>query len=208
MTVGPGYSQVVQYFACEIFVKMSPAERFKELRSKGFCFQCLLPGTDWNTGKHKEGRCQRDFVCGHTSHDKFTRKRHVLVCDEHRHTPENEEVLQKYKAKCILTDTSIPTFSKEIKLSFLSQSSDNSYKSSTLGEMNKAIYQLQVIEINHQKFLIFYDTGCNDFVVRYHAIQKLGSRATLEQPPPLIIGGIGGVTTESPYGAYCGTTHS
>ena len=72
-TTGPNNSQIVQYFACEEFVKMSPADRFTILRKKRLSFQCLFPGADWNTGKHKEGKCQRDFACQHQTHDKFTR---------------------------------------------------------------------------------------------------------------------------------------
>ena len=47
---------------------------------------------------------------------------------------------------------------------------------------NNAIYQLQVIQVDNHQFLIFYDSGCSDFVVRYDTIQKLGSRAYLETP--------------------------
>ena len=38
-----GYT-VVNYFACEKFVKMSPQERFEELKRKKLCCQCLTPG--------------------------------------------------------------------------------------------------------------------------------------------------------------------
>ena len=53
-TNGPGFSRIIQYFAFQKFVNMTPAERYKEIRNKGFCFQCLLPGAPW---KHKDGRC-------------------------------------------------------------------------------------------------------------------------------------------------------
>ena len=70
---------------------MSPADIFTILRKKRLCFQCLFPGADWNTGKHKEGKCQRDFACQHQTHDKFTGRKHVLVCEEHKDIPENKE---------------------------------------------------------------------------------------------------------------------
>ena len=41
-----------------------------------------------------------------------------------------------------------------------------------------------------------------NFLVRYEAIQKIGKKAVLNHPPPLTIGGVGGITTESPYGEY------
>ena len=97
-TIGPGYKQIIQYFACKRFVGMNPDERFRELQKKGFCFQCcLLPGASSNDGKHKEGKCQRDFVCKHTLHHRYPRKKHVLVCHEHRHNKEKEELLRDYK---------------------------------------------------------------------------------------------------------------
>ena len=59
-------------------------QRFEELKSKAFCFQCLFPGAEKDQGKHKEGRCQRDFICKHQSHERYMRKKHVLVCEEHK----------------------------------------------------------------------------------------------------------------------------
>ena len=72
---------------------MSPAERYKILREKGFCHQCLLPGAPKTEEKHKEGRCQRDFTCKHPSHERHPMKKHVLVCEEHKDTDENKELL-------------------------------------------------------------------------------------------------------------------
>ena len=62
-TVGRGGTEIIQYFACKKFVEMTPKERFPELRRKGYCFQCLFPGASQNTGKHSDGKCQRDFTC-------------------------------------------------------------------------------------------------------------------------------------------------
>ena len=38
MTTGPKYSQIIKYFACEEFVKMSPADRFNILRKNDYAF--------------------------------------------------------------------------------------------------------------------------------------------------------------------------
>ena len=35
---------IVPYYMCEIFVKMSAADRFKDLTSKVLCIVCLYPG--------------------------------------------------------------------------------------------------------------------------------------------------------------------
>ena len=59
------------------------------------------------------------------------------------------------------------------------------------------IYQLQRITFNKQSYLIFYDTGCSNFVVRDVAIKRLGDDAKLQFNGPVNIGGVGNVTTES-----------
>ena len=116
-TTGPGGSKVVQYFSCEKFAAAGPDDRFQEIKRKGFCYQCLLPGALLN---HKSGKCQTDFVCKDPSHNKFSNKKHVLVCEQHKESPQNLTILQEYKNKCILKDKmpNLPNFSKEIKLSF------------------------------------------------------------------------------------------
>ena len=83
-TNGPGGSKLIQNFVCPRFASMTNKERFEELRAKGFCWQCLFPGASKDSGNHKDGKCQRDFVCKHSSHEKFQKKKHVLVCDEHK----------------------------------------------------------------------------------------------------------------------------
>ena len=107
----------IQYFSCRTFVEKTPAQRFSLLRKKGLCFQCLYPGADWNKGKHAKGECQTEFVCPHPSHRSYPKKKHVLLCDEHKGSRENEDLLERYKAKYI-RNQSLPTFSREIKLSF------------------------------------------------------------------------------------------
>ena len=90
-TIGPGYSKVIQYFACKKFVKMTPSQRCAELFRKGLYIQCLLPGASSKEGKHKEGRCQRDFTCKNSAHSKFPSKKHVLICEEHKDEKENKD---------------------------------------------------------------------------------------------------------------------
>jgi len=115
-TSGPGGIKVIQYFTCRKFVNKTPAERLALLKDKDLCFQCLLPGAKASAGKHNEGRCQRDFVCKHINHQKYPTRKHVLVCDEHKHTTENKELLEHYKHRCI-KNQNLPSFSREIKLS-------------------------------------------------------------------------------------------
>ena len=202
-TNGPNNSKLIQYFSCEKFVSMSPSERFKELIKKKLCFQCLFPGANHSQGKHSDGRCQRDFVCPHESHDDYPCKMHVLVCDKHKHNPQNQELLEQYKARFILKQKYLPAYSKEIKLVFHSSHRAQSSKNQPQTQNDdSAIYLLQKINVNDQPYLIFFDNGCSDFVVRQDATEKLGSNSKLEFNGPITLGGVGNVTTESAHGIY------
>ena len=101
-TIGPGYKKLVQYFVCPKWAAMSNAERYNVLKQKGLCSQCLFPGADITKGKHATGKCQRDFTCKHQSHDSLTTKKHVLVCEEHKDTQANKELLEEFRKRCIL----------------------------------------------------------------------------------------------------------
>ena len=45
-TNSPNNSKLIKYFICETFAKMTPLDRFKTLRKKNLCFQCLFPGAE------------------------------------------------------------------------------------------------------------------------------------------------------------------
>ena len=77
-TLGPGGSTIVQYFTCRTFAEWTPAKRLSTLKEKGYCFQCLLPGADSSQGKHQEGRCQHEYVCTHSSHQRYTSRKSVF----------------------------------------------------------------------------------------------------------------------------------
>eukprot|EP00794_Sanderia_malayensis_P002416 gene2416-2788_t len=70
VTSGPAGKKIIQYHTCHKFAEMSPANRFAVLKANGFCFQCLFPGAYMSSGKHNEGKCQRDFSCPHPSHQR------------------------------------------------------------------------------------------------------------------------------------------
>ena len=168
-TVGPRYSKVIQYFACKRFVDMTPDERFHELHKKGLCFQCLLPGASSRDEKHKKGKCQREFVCKHPSHIKYPRRKHVLVCGEHKETQENKDLLEEYKSRCILKEKiiNLPEFSKNIKLTFHVEDMKNdrtvhvSSKDDSIKE--RAIYQLQTIKVDDKRYSVFFVSGFGNF---------------------------------------------
>ena len=62
-TSGPNNSKLIQYFACQDFAMMTPKDRFTLIKNKGLCIQCLSLGARQDQGKHKEGKCQREFIC-------------------------------------------------------------------------------------------------------------------------------------------------
>ena len=112
-----------------------------------FCYQCLLPGADARKGRHADGMCQRDFVCKHENHNRYKRKMHVLLCEQHKDLPANQELLEQYKKRCILKETTIelPSFSKDIKLAFPTYGPKTTVGSSMVVEKEikeNAIYQL------------------------------------------------------------------
>ena len=110
----PKRTKIVQYFACQKFVQMAPKDRFQEQQKKGYCFQCLFPGTSQDKEKHHDGMCQRDFVCKYKLHDKCPIKKNVLVCPEHRNDAENQKLFQKFKDSFIMKQLINFPYSQEI----------------------------------------------------------------------------------------------
>ena len=257
-TNGPNGSKLIQYFVCKKFVDMTPAERFTELRSKNLCFQCLFPGANKSRGKHKEGKCQRDFICPHPSHSRYNNgKKHVLLCEEHKTEESNKEILDEYKRRCIArpnqvelppftqailihhnyTTTDVPLSGEEVdvesihegelsaeagefcpaepsidQINHAIQSINQTSTTLTPSDVpeehllpdiqEEAVYILQTIEVEGERYNIFYDNGCKKFVSRYSAIKRLGSRATLLKEGPIGIGGVGGMQMTTPHGIY------
>ena len=187
---------------------MTPAQRFQELKAKGLCFQCLYPGARQDDGRHSSGSCQRDFVCQHPVHDKYHRKKHVLVCHEHRLSDENKNLFEIYKQIFILHQNNLPTFSKDIKLSFVSYLASTQKFNTKLDAndddiiLDNGIYMLQTISVDNEHFTLFFDAGCSDMLCRYKAIQKTGPKAQQEVKGPIVLGGIGNLQTSSDHGIY------
>ena len=203
-TNGPKGTFLIQYFACEKFVNMTPYERFNVLKQKGFCFQCLYPGA-----KHTIGTCQRDFTCKNTSHDKYPQKKHVLVCQEHCSDDENKKTFAEYKSR--FTDRQkmqLKEFSKSIKLSFHVDTTElNSYQIKCKPNnddliTDSAIYTLQTIRVDKELYTLFFDSGCSDLVSRYDAVKRMKNNASSELESPLPLGGVGDIKVESPHGIY------
>ena len=127
---------------------------------------------------------------------KHPQKKHVLICDKMDEA--NKDVLQKYKLKCILRNKRIdelPTYAKEIKLAYLGITDKNSSHlpmNSVSNDKERGIYQLKTITIENENWQI-YDSGCGDFVSKWSAIQKLGTRGHNEHSGPIKVGAFGGL---------------
>ena len=200
---------LIQYYACKKFVDMAPFERFKELRKRNLCYVCLFPGAEQNTGKHVNGACKTEFSCKHPAHNAFDRKKHVLVCHEHRDSDENKKAFELYKNKYILKSPNVPDFSKNIKLAFMTKQAHISNLADTDTQTNddliikeNGIYMLQKIIIEDKDYTLFFDTGCSDMVARYEAVVKIGTRAKQEVKGPISLGGVGNIKMESQHGIY------
>ena len=206
-TNGPKGTKLIQYFACQKFAEMTPNERFLTLKRKGYCIQCLFPGAQQNEGRHQEGKCQRDFTCTHSSHDRYPVKKHVLICHEHRETVENQQLLETFKQRCINKRAELPPFSRDIKLSFHVTSYKNSNDHIQSPKSNddvdeKAIFMLQTIKVDEKLYTVFYDSGCSEMVCRYGAINRIASRAKQEVNGPLWLSGVGNSQSVSKHGVY------
>ena len=117
-----------------------------------------------------------------------------------------------HKFKCVLKQehVQLPEFSRGIKLCFYldqlatpqiqQQRSPNTTNNSTV--QDTAIFQLQIIKINNNRYSIFFESGCGDFVSRYNAIRSLTSNATQEHPGSITIGEVGAVISVSQHGIY------
>ena len=196
-TNGPSNTKIIQYHSCFKFAELSPANRFAVLKSKGYCFQCLYPGANLNNGNHKEGKCQRMFACPHPSHQQSTLRKHVLVCEEHKDSDTNKDLLNKYKER-YMKNPKLPTFAKNISLAF---HTSNPPKTNSTSE-DDGIYLLQTVIINNKRFTIFFDNGCSDFLIKHSAIKDLGTSAVKESSNPTQIGGVGNTTTSTSLGSY------
>ena len=201
-TSGPAGTKIIQYHTCINFVEMTPAKRMAFLKDKGYCYQCLYPGANISFSKHKEGRCQHEFVCPHVSHNSYPVRKHVLVCEQHKDDEDNKQLLEKYKQRC-LRNYKLPSFAKNISLSFHTNNSFNSQAGTSYKSTDEqGIYLLQTIKINNNDFTIFYDNGCSDFIVKQSAITMLGDAASKESSNIIQIGGVGNTTTSSKLGSY------
>ena len=106
------HTRKISYFACNKFIKMTRLERQQILERKGLCRQCLSPGV-----LEVHQKCPEFSKCKHPSHNSDEEGFHVLVCDRHKKTSENIELLNKFKENVIQKfSDDLPPFSKKITM--------------------------------------------------------------------------------------------
>ena len=211
------FKRVIQYFSCKMFAEMTPSDRFKLLKDKGLCYQCLSPGAPLDTAKHRTD-CFSKYCCKHPSHSSQVKKKHVLVCEEHKN--DNKDLLEEYKKKCILglkEKDKLPDYAKNICFHnqltvYHSEVPEPEVEVSTNGVnhfdqpdiKDKGIYLLQEIEIEGRIFQLFYDNGCGELTMTMAAILLLMEigRARLMYPGPVDLIGVCEQTSTSPHGIY------
>jgi hypothetical protein len=190
----------VGYLACDKFLGMSPRDRCKILDKKGFCRQCLSTGV-----KKGHDNCKTTYMCQNSSHDSNSEGYHVLVCDQHKNTPENAKLLQRFKDEFIQRyEEGLPSTSKNVKITMHSQANCAGMASEEGETTNKGIFMLQTINVQGELFNLFYDSGCGDLVCKKSAIDKLVSlgRASRELSGPITLSGVGDKKTVCRDGTY------
>ena len=196
---------VINYHSCEKFVYMNPKERFEELKRKKLCSQCLSPGRKFG----HQGHCFDKYACPHVSHKGFDRGLHILVCDKHKNNPDNLNLLDTYKSRCI-QNRNHKDFTLNIRIAFhVSNPHPGAYEVGLEVELDDcekdvSVYMLQTISISENDFNLFFDNGCSDMVVSKRALDvliRLG-RAVLISRKQSSMAGIGDLKTVSYYGRW------
>ena len=199
----------VDYFSCPVFAGKSCEERRLELQKKGFCFQCLSPGM-----KHRDSHnCYKKYACPDQSHRNHPKSFHVLVCELHKTSQHNIDLLEEYKRNIIAKRSDrFADFTKNISLHC--QFEDlNAYPAVTPHQgdakvlpdvKDSAIFMFQTINVQGHSFRLLYDSGGTRTVCKKSAIDTLVSlgMAKLEVEGPLILSGVGDKKSTCEYGIY------
>ena len=104
----------MHYFACKMFVEMSPDERRKALFQRKLCAQCFEPGIRFDE-KHN---CSKIYSCQDNFHRKFKNGLHGLVCERHRDKMDNQKLLEKFNKEVMEKYSNLENFSKNIGISY------------------------------------------------------------------------------------------
>ena len=194
------------YFSCKLFVSWSPRKRCAELIKRKFCLQCLSPGVTFSD-PHK---CDTKYVCPDVSHQAHAKCLHVLVCERHKQSPYNVDLLKSFSKNFIDKRGIFHDYSRNIALtvschfSILKTPPSFNLPNVIQDVPDRAIFLLQTISVDGVRLRIFYDRGAGDAVLKWSAVQALQSlgRAVLVNDAPISMAGVGGVTSVTDYGLW------
>ena len=208
-SIDQGGKKHVDYFSCPIFASMSCEKRRQELQKKGLCFQCLKPGQ-----KHKDSHnCPKKYSCPDPSHANYQKNLHVLVCERHKASQANIDLLEEFKRNVILKRSdNFMDFTRNISLVCLYENISvnavtpvQNVDSKILPDIpHGTIFQFQTISIMGHRFRLLYDSAGTRTLFKKAAIDVLESlnRCTHIRPGPLFLKGAGDQKTECPHGIY------
>ena len=164
-----------------------------------------------------EHDCDQKFRCKNTYKNKRGEVNdclnRVLVCGFHANEERNMELFLEYKNKFSLSGRAkCEHFSRDVSISLHADSGslrdENGGNLSSMEKSKKeehAIFMFQTIEIENEKFNIFYDSGCGDLCPSRTAVDILITlnRAKQVAKGPSIIVGVGDVKSVCEDRAYC-----
>ena len=101
-------NKIIPYYVCDVFVKMSGAERLSKLNSKNLCTGAV---------KGPKHRCFfTNFCCPSNEHDE---KIHILLCENQKKDDVNIKLLAKCKDKFIKNSKKKCHYLSTVKISSL-----------------------------------------------------------------------------------------
>ena len=194
------------FVSCKIFTEWSCQQRRSELQKRQFCLQCLSPGVNHRSTHN----CSSKYVCPDAYHKSFKKGLHVLVCEDHKNSPANLNLLQQYIKNFIDKRGTFHDFTRNISLTCIYSTVVatpplfEKFSNVIPDVADRAIFPLQTIDVEGLPLRVFYDRGAGDAVLRWAAclaLQKL-NRAVLIQAESITMSGVGGVESVTHYGLW------
>ena len=136
---------------------------------------CLSPGV-----KHRTPHsCCSRYVCPDPFHKSFKKGYHVLVCEEHKHSQANVNLLQKYIKNFIEKRGTFHDFTRNISLTCTintvipTPAYVEKFSNVIPDISDRAIFPLQAVDVEGLPLRVFYDRGAGDAVLKWTAVEAL-----------------------------------
>ena len=201
---------------CKHFLVMNPKERGELVRRKRICLQCLNNETKWDDPMHSS-KCSAAWACQHESHGKYDKKMHFLLCGFHTFDKRNKDLYQRFKVEILNADWQKKlhpqVYFTHQQNSINSMNMNREHGREQLDDMENNLadakshgpsaFMIQAYPFNGHVFNLMFDSGCQTFVCRKDAVDKL-PKSCVENTMkgPIIIRGVGCNEVSSQYGQY------